>query len=246
MSDEGTKLGKAVLGGATSGAIAGAITGPHGAVVGAGLGALGGGAAHLVGLAADHLRNTADRRLFEAQERLAAEAVESVREPIEKNLEALKDAVGEHEAAASVVPVLREWSSAWFDSDGKKQRVIMAALVSAFDPESHQAAMSQRFFRLLKHLDYPEIHQLCSQTRALRAQLGAKPISMTLQLIDEDSRSGDERTTHRLRLAEFGLLRVGNDHRTWSPTWLGLELVSFLERGGYNSSSSPSDEPATG
>lgn len=224
---------RAVLAGAASGAVSGAPAGVEGMVVSAGLGALGGGAAHLVTLAAEHLRSPADRRLFAEQERLAANAIDEIQEPLRKKLEALEERVGAHEAAASVVPTLRRWSGAWFGSEGKKQRVIMAALVSAFDPESHETAMSHRFFRLLEELDYPEIYHLCSDVRALRARVSGGEISMSASFTDEASRPGDERSTHRVRLDQLGLVRLGRDPRTWSFTWLGLELVKFLERGGY-------------
>ncbi|UJR83643.1 Hypothetical protein I5071_57120 [Sandaracinus amylolyticus] len=109
----------------------------------------------------------------------------------------------------------------------------MAALVSAFDPESHRVAMTKRFFRILRELDYPEVHELCLSYREIRQmRQGSKGISFSSVYSDNSGSAGDERSTHRARLAELGLVRCGSA-RQWSPTWLGLMLVEFLERGGY-------------
>ncbi len=142
--------------------------------------------------------------------------------------------MGEEEAASSVLHNVRAWKEVWSESDGKKQRVIMAALVSSFDHESHEAAMSRRFFMLLKELDYPEIRELA---RCVRAGTDGREVSFSATFEESDGIPGDEGSTHRARLGDLGLLRVSNA-RHWGLTWLGVQLVEFLERGGYTPSSS--------
>ena len=228
-----------VLGGAAAGAISGAATSQtlEGAalagLIGATSGAAGGVAQHFIGMAVSNLKSPDDRRLFQAQEKLAAAALAGAEEQIREKYEGLQDAVGEAEAAASAVPIFQAWSDAWFGSEGKKQRVIMAALVSAFDRQSYEGAMTQRFFKLLKALDYPEIHQLVEDVRFARksGRGGDTEISHS----DSDRFVlGGRTSTLRGTLSTLGLIRFGRQSGlAWSITWLGFELVAFLERGGF-------------
>jgi hypothetical protein len=221
-----------VLGGAAAGVIGATSTtfSPTGLAVAGLLGAGGGVAQHFIGMAVSNLKSPDDRRLFEAQEKLAAAALAGAEEQIREKYEGLQDAVGEAEAAASAVPIFQAWSDAWFGSEGKKQRVIMAALVSGFDRESYEAAMTQRFFKLLKELDYPEIHRLCEDVREARKY--RKGDDTQFSYSDTDYFFAGRDTTLRRSLSALGLLHLSE--QSWSITWLGFELVAFLERGGFS------------
>lgn len=228
---------KQVLGGAVAGTIGAAAStdSPKGLAVAGLLGAGGGLAQHFIGMAVSNLKSPDDRRLFQAQEKLAAAALAGAEEQIREKYEVLEDAVGEAEAAASAVPVFQAWSDAWFGSEGKKQRVIMAALVSGFDRESYQAAMTHRFFKLLKELDYPEIHRLCEDVR--EARKWKKGDDTQFSYSDNDYLFAGRDTTLRRSLSALGLLNLSG--HSCSITWLGFELVAFLERGGFTTEASP-------
>lgn len=226
-------VGSEIIKGAVAGAFAAAASGDLKTVaVGSAFGALGGGGAEMLTRAIASFRPGNDAGFHEAHAELAARAVESVKEPLEEKIRALEEKIGANEAASSVPPITNAWGQSWAKAEGKKQRVLMAALVSAFDPESYEAAMSRRFFKLIDELDYPEIRYLCTIVRERRSsgqEVGRR--------FTEDSQLDDEGTTHRRRLAELGLIRA-NDYRSWSLVWLGVELVAFLDRGGFNDADS--------
>lgn len=243
-SDESVpaRIGREVAKGAVGGAVTGSVVGAEGAIIGAGLGGLAGGAKELVGLAVSHISsNAADRRLFEEDERLQAEAavraLEEHRGEIESRLESLREAVGDHEARSTVVPTLQAWSRTWASADGKKQRVIMAGLVSAFDPESHEQAMTKRYFELLEALDYPELHFLCSIYRQIR------PNRFSAWYGTDDIDYGTKGLYLARTLEQHDLLQLSSrSTKQFAPTWLGQEFATFLRRGGFNATAEDSSE----
>ncbi len=225
------RIGREVAKGAVGGAVTGSVAGAEGAIIGAGLGGLAGGAKELVGLAVSHIAsNAADRRLP------AVRALEEHRAELESRIESLREAVGDHEARSTVVPTLQAWSRTWASADGKKQRVIMAGLVSAFDPESHEQAMTKRYFELLEALDYPELHFLCSTYRKI-------PPNRFSAWYGTDNIDYGTRDLYLARILEqHELLQLSSRSvKQFAPTWLGQEFAAFLRRGGFNATAEDSE-----
>lgn len=220
-----TALRAAIVAG--GGAMAAGSPNPMQAAV---FGGVGGAAGIMLDLAIARARETSPE-LPAVLQRLFGYRLQSAAPQIKEKIEELREAVGEEEAVSTVIPNVVAYGKAVAEADGKKQRILMAALVSSFDPESYEAGMSRRFFGILDSLDYPEVRELMRCVQSVRKNGGA--VSYSAHTVDSNSSLGDEPTTHRRRLGELGLLRVTGT-ASYSLTWLGVALVEFLERGGYN------------
>ncbi|MCB9604586.1 MAG: hypothetical protein H6720_30065 [Sandaracinus sp.] len=98
------------------------------------------------------------KRLRELELEAASEALEA------KVEERLEDAPNEEEAAhvfSAVEATARSWSEAQAHvADGKKRRLLLAALVHAFDRESYEEGLSLRVMQTLERLDYAAVRLL--------------------------------------------------------------------------------------
>lgn len=178
----------------------------------------------------------APERLASIMEGLFVRRLEKDEDAIKAKVEELVETVGEEEAVEAIIPNLSAYAKAQASADRKKERILMAALVSAFDPDSYRAGMTRRFFSILEELDYPEIRELAVTARECRASwesLRARGNDSNLEehtLAPDGHDSG--RITHRARLKDHGLVKSASTF--YGLTWLGIQLVEFLERGGFN------------
>lgn len=228
-----SEIVRSSLSNAVTGGLPGAANGdPAAMLLGMGIGAVNGALTPIIEKAVGAL-TTGDERLKKLQDTLAAKALVDAAPKIAPKLEALREKVGADEAVASVFPITKVWAQTWTRAEGKKRRVIMAALVSAFDPESYEAAMSERFFGLVDELDYPEIYYLVQLVRSARK---TKSQSAPWGIVYSDEAiPGDAEMMRRERLIGLKLLGAGGtSYRNWTITWLGFEFVAFLERGGIS------------
>jgi hypothetical protein len=98
------------------------------------------------------------KKLRELELEAATEALEA------KVTERLEDAETEEEVAhvfAAVEATTRSWGEAQAKvADGRKRRLLLAALVHAFDRESYEEGLSLRVMECLERLDYAAVRLL--------------------------------------------------------------------------------------
>jgi hypothetical protein len=167
----------------------------------------------------------ADRQLAAAvvQADFAA-AVESVRPQLEEKLEALLgdekvDKAGLGTNAAVIADAARRARAR--TADARKARVIMAAMVNAFDRDAYEAGLTVRLLGLLESLDYGEI-------RTLALQHGTERLSSFYPLDP-----GSLMEEHARRLVDARLMRfkdlTTNDRVV--ATELGKRMLKLIEGG---------------
>lgn len=110
------------------------------------------------------------KKLRELELEAATEALEA------KVTERLADAETEEDAAhvfAAVEATARSWGEAQAKvADGKKRRLLLAALVHAFDRESYEEGLSLRVMECLERLDYAAVRLLAElEKKAPKGQL---------------------------------------------------------------------------
>lgn len=151
------------------------------------------------------------RKLRELELEAATEALEA------KVTERLADAETEEDAAhvfAAVDATARSWSEAQAKvADGKKRRLLLAALVHAFDRESYDEGLSLRVMECLERLDYAAVRLLAEfQKKAPRGRLfrggdatldafhAHQLAELRLVVVDDRSQAGDR----EYRCSQFG------------------------------------------
>lgn len=240
MSDDEESVGKAIVKGALSGAwkgafAGGATTGPAGIIPGAGLGVLAGGGASAIEALVSGLKGTGADRLDDAIIAEAAAAVEEVESELIANLEARVAEGGQAHIAGNAAATANAWWKAWRSTpDDKKRRLLMAALVNAFDKDTYEEGLAMRLLSIVSELDYGELYLL--------KVLVERPQKL-LDLMPKDYVAGGIIGYHLTRLEEQRLVRFGNlfgmlaqanqgNPRAWEsvhPTSLGTRLAALLK-----------------
>jgi len=149
---------KAMVKAAIAAAVAASPLGLKASLAAAGLGALREGATR----AALGLIRNPDDRLRDCLAAERAAVLDEVIPQIAKRVEDLNDSSADQTAMlGNMVAIFREWERAWSNAvDAKKRRLLMAALVNAFDREVYEEGLTATLFRIADKLDYGDIRTL--------------------------------------------------------------------------------------
>jgi hypothetical protein len=81
---------------------------------------------------------------------------------LKERVRKLEEAIQEKVNAASVAMILESFTQSYTQAEGKKRRVVLNALVNAFDPELYEKSMTALLFATMDQLTYGDLEYLKS------------------------------------------------------------------------------------
>lgn len=168
------------------------------------------------------ITDTPDRRLAAAVEEDFDRDLEEVAPELEEKLQDLVDdpKADTRNLSSSAATVANKVLHAYARTpDARKKRILMAALVNAFDKEAYEEGLTVQLLKILDELDYPEIRMLGEWKR----REGRSSSRWVLE-------PGALDRAHTTRLVEAGLLLVHHEHGLAAEQLRGSERLAASGR----------------